>query len=453
MDALSALLPGFGLPFLAGLVLLSLAALFVPVRLYRGNLRQKKLLSRALNNMSEGLCMFDGRQRLITCNRRYADVYGIDVALMRPGMTLRDIVDLRVAVGSAPDMSPERYMIWRDSIQVSDKPSDTTVRLANGRVIAIRHRPMSDGGWVATHDDVTERHSAELERALLAEQEARRGATEAAICGFRSSVEAVLSRFDASVGAMQTTAAGLSARAEESSERAAGAVKSSAEASGEVASAAAAAEALRRSIAEIGERLNRTGEVVEIASREAIAANREIGELAAIATEIGAITGVIQDVTSRTNLLALNATIEAARAGAHGRGFAVVANEVKALAGQTAEAAQRIAAQIAAVQTSSVKAVAAIQRSGDRMAEIDRHSSEVARCIADQDCAVRGISGNVASAALRTQEMLGLVEAVEGAITQTRNAAETVSETSAEVFSGAERLREEVVGFLAKVAV
>jgi transcriptional regulator with PAS, ATPase and Fis domain len=432
MDLLFGWLRGSYLPLLAGLAVLGLAPVIL-LRLYSGNLQQKKLLSRALNNMSEGLCMFDGRQRLITCNRRYADVYGIDPAVLRPGMTLRDVVDLRVAVGSAPDMSPERYMIWRDSIQVSDKPSDTTVKLANGRVIAIRHRPMKDGGWVATHDDVTERHSAELERVLLARQEERRSATEAAISGFRDSVEAVLSRFAASVSAMQDTAAGLSARAGESSDR--------------------AAEALHRTIASISQQLRQTGEVVETASREAMVANQEIRELAEIASEIGAITGVIQDVTARTNLLALNATIEAARAGPAGRGFAVVALEVKSLAVQTAEATQAIAAQIAAVQASTVKAVAAIQRNGERMSEIDRYSSEVARCIADQDRAVRDISGNVASAARRTQDMRGIVEAVEGAITETRSAAQTVSGASAEVLAGADQLREEVVGFLGKVAV
>jgi len=53
-------------------------------------------------------------------------------------------------------MSKEEYLAWRTSIAVSDKPTDTTVQLQNGRIITIRHRPMPDGGWVATHEDITE---------------------------------------------------------------------------------------------------------------------------------------------------------------------------------------------------------------------------------------------------------------------------------------------------------
>ena len=54
-------------------------------------------------------------------------------------------------------MSKEQYHAWRNSIVISDKPSDTIVELTNGRVFEIHHRPMSGGGWVATHDDITER--------------------------------------------------------------------------------------------------------------------------------------------------------------------------------------------------------------------------------------------------------------------------------------------------------
>ena len=63
-------------------------------------------------------------------------------------------------------MSREEYHSWRNSVAVSDKPSDTIVALKNGRIFEIHHRPMTDGGWVATHDDITERQrlKAELEQ-------------------------------------------------------------------------------------------------------------------------------------------------------------------------------------------------------------------------------------------------------------------------------------------------
>jgi diguanylate cyclase (GGDEF)-like protein len=114
----------------------------------------------ALNNMSQGLCFFDGSQRLIVCNKRYVDLYQLDPAVVVPGITLREIVDLRFAAGTFPDMSADDYFKWRSVINVSDKPSDTVVKLKDGRTFQIRHRPMADGGWVATHEDITGRQIA-----------------------------------------------------------------------------------------------------------------------------------------------------------------------------------------------------------------------------------------------------------------------------------------------------
>jgi diguanylate cyclase (GGDEF)-like protein len=127
----------------------------------------------AINNMSQGLCFFDGAQRLIVCNRRYVDMYDLDPERIRPGITLREIIELRFAAGSFPAMSKEDYQRWRNNIVVADKPSDTIVELKNGRVFEIHHRPMPDHGWVATHEDVTER------RRLRADLETSKGELEA----------------------------------------------------------------------------------------------------------------------------------------------------------------------------------------------------------------------------------------------------------------------------------
>jgi diguanylate cyclase (GGDEF)-like protein/PAS domain S-box-containing protein len=115
----------------------------------------------AMNNMSQGLCFFDGQQRLITCNRRYTEMYGLDPERVRPGIQLREVVALRFAAGSFPKMSPEQYLSWRDNVAVAMEPTDSTVELDNGRVFEIRHRPMPDRGWVATHEDVTEKFQAQ----------------------------------------------------------------------------------------------------------------------------------------------------------------------------------------------------------------------------------------------------------------------------------------------------
>src|SRR5947209_1510701 len=126
----------------------------------------------ATNNMSQGLCFFDGSQRLIVCNRRYVEMYELDPKLIVPGISLREIVDLRYTAGTFPKMSKDEYLKWRDSIALSDQRSDTVVKLSNGRIFQLRHRPMADGGWVATHEDITDREVAlETSKRLLRELE------------------------------------------------------------------------------------------------------------------------------------------------------------------------------------------------------------------------------------------------------------------------------------------
>jgi CHASE1-domain containing sensor protein len=115
----------------------------------------------ALNNMSQGLGFFYGEQRLIVCNRRLSEMYGLPPDRLVPGITLAEIIDLRWEAGSVPSMSKEDYLLWRSSFSVSDQVTDTTVELENGRTIRIRRQPMPDGGWVATHEDITEHRRSE----------------------------------------------------------------------------------------------------------------------------------------------------------------------------------------------------------------------------------------------------------------------------------------------------
>jgi diguanylate cyclase (GGDEF)-like protein/PAS domain S-box-containing protein len=109
----------------------------------------------ALNNMSQGLCMFDARQRLIVCNERYADLYGLTKEQTKPGTTLRAILEHRIAAGHAPH-DHEKYIADRLNEVAQNQPYQVTNRLDDGRYISVVHTPMADGGWVATHEDATE---------------------------------------------------------------------------------------------------------------------------------------------------------------------------------------------------------------------------------------------------------------------------------------------------------
>ena len=111
----------------------------------------------ALNNISEALGFYDKEQRLIVCNNRYAELFNLRPDAIRPGMSLREIIDLRYQAGSLPAMSSEEFYNWRNSVVVADSPSDSIVKQTNGRVFAIRHRPMANGAWIVTNNDITER--------------------------------------------------------------------------------------------------------------------------------------------------------------------------------------------------------------------------------------------------------------------------------------------------------
>jgi PAS domain S-box-containing protein len=115
----------------------------------------------AIENIPQGLCFFDAKQRLIISNRRYAEIYGLAPELIRPGMTLAEINALRSSVGGIPDMSLDEYIAWIRAEASAQTPTGTVVELKNGRIINVRHRSMPDGGWVATHEDITERRIAE----------------------------------------------------------------------------------------------------------------------------------------------------------------------------------------------------------------------------------------------------------------------------------------------------
>lgn len=116
---------------------------------------QNERFNAALANMSQGICLFDAEQRLIVSNQRYADIYGLDPELVRPGITLREILQLRIDKGFFAGGSPEAYVEERMKWVSSGKRDVKTQRLSDGRTIEICHQPMADGGWLTTHEDIT----------------------------------------------------------------------------------------------------------------------------------------------------------------------------------------------------------------------------------------------------------------------------------------------------------
>src|SRR5205823_1250484 len=126
----------------------------------------------AINNMSQGLCFFDSDHRLIVCNDRFVEMYDIAPERVSPGMSLVEIVNLRFEAGSFPAMTRDEYLRWRTNVAVSNEAKDSIVELMNGRTFKIRHRPMPGGGWVATHEDITEQRQSEVKIEYMAHHDA-----------------------------------------------------------------------------------------------------------------------------------------------------------------------------------------------------------------------------------------------------------------------------------------
>jgi diguanylate cyclase (GGDEF)-like protein/PAS domain S-box-containing protein len=121
------------------------------------------LLDTALNNMSQGLCMFDAEARLVVCNRRYLEMYGLPNDLVKPGCLLRDLLQRRIELGNFSG-DPDRYSADLQQAIARGQTMKTMVESKDGRVVAVVNQPMEGGGWVATHEDITELRRAEMER-------------------------------------------------------------------------------------------------------------------------------------------------------------------------------------------------------------------------------------------------------------------------------------------------
>jgi diguanylate cyclase (GGDEF)-like protein/PAS domain S-box-containing protein len=129
----------------------------------------------AINNMTQGLCFFDADRKLIVCNKRYIEMYDLPPNRVGPGTPLSEVFDLRFEAGSTPAMTRDEYLKWRSNIAIPRKPSDSIIEMRNGRTFLIRHKPMPDLGWVATHEDITEKRQAELKIEHMAHHDALTG--------------------------------------------------------------------------------------------------------------------------------------------------------------------------------------------------------------------------------------------------------------------------------------
>ena len=109
----------------------------------------------AIEALPQGVCVFDGQARLAVCNRRYVELYRLDPERLKPGVTWREIVDLRLAAGTLP-LEVGDYLVLRAPMLVDEQSREWRDKLSDGRTVAVRRQALPGGGWISTHEDVTE---------------------------------------------------------------------------------------------------------------------------------------------------------------------------------------------------------------------------------------------------------------------------------------------------------
>ena len=128
---------------------------------------ERRQLSIAVNNIPQGLVLYDASARIIICNQPYLDMFGLSPDVARPGCTMQRLIEHRKETGSfAGDVDEfcnaiiQKVSLGKATRQLTQAPG--------GRAIEIINRPLKGGGWVATIEDITERTRTEEKIAHLA---------------------------------------------------------------------------------------------------------------------------------------------------------------------------------------------------------------------------------------------------------------------------------------------
>ena len=164
----------------AGLSVLVIAAvLFLVVRKLSQQHRmsqqrlqlEKRRLDIAIDNMTQGLLLYDSSERLIVCNQRYIEMYGLSADVVKPGCAFRDLIEYRKKSGSFKGSVDDFCSTVLRNVALG-KVTHNIVETVDGRSIQIVNRPLLDGGWLTTHEDVTQRIRSEARILHLAHYDA-----------------------------------------------------------------------------------------------------------------------------------------------------------------------------------------------------------------------------------------------------------------------------------------
>jgi methyl-accepting chemotaxis protein len=279
----------------------------------------------------------------------------------------------------------------------------------------------------------------------------RHATLDAFASSFESKILSVAGALASAAAQLDVSARAMSEVADESGRYAQSAAVIADESTEVAGTVSQAIDELSMAMNDIDVQLANAGGVVKEATRRADLTVSHADGLGPAVTDIEKVAGMINAIAGQTNLLALNATIEAARAGEAGRGFAVVAQEVKTLAGRTTQALANIQERTASVGE-IIEGVRGATRS---MSSVIGKVDVVARAITDsvklQSQATQKIAESVEGAAARTRQVSSTIAGVSDFADRTRAGAQQILAAVADLNRQAAALQDEAQQFVARV--
>jgi diguanylate cyclase (GGDEF)-like protein len=152
---------------------------------------EKRRLDTAVNNMTQGLLLFDSTKRLVICNQRYMEMFGVSADVVKPGLSIQDLLRHRKDTGTFSGDVDEYCAAFLASM-AKGETYQVVLDTAGGRSVQVLYRPLADGGWVTTLEDTTERRRSEERIAHMAHYDALTGLPNRVL--FRELLERELER-------------------------------------------------------------------------------------------------------------------------------------------------------------------------------------------------------------------------------------------------------------------
>jgi methyl-accepting chemotaxis protein/CHASE1-domain containing sensor protein len=280
---------------------------------------------------------------------------------------------------------------------------------------------------------------------------ARRAEMQRLADKFEAAVGAVVEAVSMSANELEAAAGILTGAAVTTQQLSATVATASGRVSSNVRSVASATDEMATSVSRISRQVQESSDIAEEAVRQAEKTDARFSDLSKAASGIGEIVRSITAIARQTKLLALNAAIEAVRAGEAGKGFAVVAEEVKALASQTAKAADEIGSQIGSMQTATQESVSANKEIGVTIGRIAQIASAIATAADEQGAATQDIARSVQEAAHGTSEVAANISEVDRGAVDTKSASAQVLCAAESLARESSRLKVEVKSFLTTI--